>query len=131
LRRLPSSVPPGCFGFAPSEPLPFLRFPSVGYDLQSWCSAGARNFERTNPCRQPKSSKSRTTPSRAGQPTGLEVRPTRWWREPDSNIRYRGRRRRSGCLGVSITSTFLSRESGRGAMRRLTCRAIRPRGDCR
>jgi len=32
------------------------------------------------------------------------------WREVDSNIRYRGRRRRSGRLGVSITSTFPSRE---------------------
>jgi PIN domain len=32
------------------------------------------------------------------------------WREMDSNIRYRERCRRSGRLGVSIMSTFMSRE---------------------
>src|SRR5215472_3374171 len=39
-----------------------------------------------------------------------EVRSTRRRREMDSNLRYRERCRRSGRLGVSIMSTFMSRE---------------------
>jgi len=52
-----------------------------------------------------------SSPLNAGRfDVGTGVRTTLRWREVDSNIRYRGIRRRSGRLGVSITSTFLSRE---------------------